>query len=94
MNSPTQFERKVAEAYRQLGAKKVEHDVDLGGNQIDVYVEVEVARYHVHQIAVEAKEWKRPVGLRVVNKFAEIVHGLRFNLMIHEGVLVSEIGTF
>ena len=32
-----ELEQRVANAYRQMGAKKVEHDVELAGNQIDVY---------------------------------------------------------
>ena len=34
------LELHVADAYRHLGARKVEHDVELAGNQIDVYVEL------------------------------------------------------
>jgi len=29
------LERRVANAYRQMGAWKVEHNRELGGNQID-----------------------------------------------------------
>ena len=32
-----ELEQRVANAYRQMGARKVEHDVELAGNQIDVY---------------------------------------------------------
>lgn len=32
-----ELERRVADAYRKMGAKKVEHDVELAGNQIDIY---------------------------------------------------------
>jgi hypothetical protein len=31
------LERQIADAYRALGARKVEHDVELAGHQIDVY---------------------------------------------------------
>ena len=30
-----ELERRVADAYRQMGARKVEHDVELAGHQID-----------------------------------------------------------
>ena len=33
--------RWAADAYRQMDVRKVEHDVPMAGNQIDVYVELE-----------------------------------------------------
>ena len=92
MNSSRQFERKVAEAFRHLGAKKVEHDVELAGNQIDVYVELETAGRLTHRIAVEVKAWASPVGVRIVNHFADIVRLLHWAKKIHEGVVVSANG--
>jgi hypothetical protein len=32
-----ELERRVAQAYREMGARKVEHDVELAGNQVDIY---------------------------------------------------------
>jgi hypothetical protein len=46
------LEKQVANAYRDKGAKKVEHDVELAGHQIDVYVEMETADGSLHRIAV------------------------------------------
>lgn len=86
------LEKKVADAYRQLGAKIVEHNTDLNGNQIDVYVELETPSGLLHRIAVESKDWARPVGISVVNSFANIVRLLRNNKLIDEGVVVSASG--
>ena len=33
------FEHRVAQAYRDLGAHKIEHDIEMAGHQIDVYVQ-------------------------------------------------------
>jgi hypothetical protein len=82
----------VANAYREMGARKVEHNVELAGNQIDVYVELETPGRLLHCIAVEAKDWTSPVGIDVVNEFAIIVNLLRTKGLIDEGVIVSASG--
>ena len=87
-----ELEQRVAEAYRKMGAWKVQHDVELAGNQIDVYVELETPGRLQHRIAVEAKDWSKPVGIDVVNKFAIIVNLLRGKGLIDEGVIVSASG--
>jgi hypothetical protein len=64
----------------------------LGGNQIDVYVEVEAPGRLLHRIAVETKNWKSPVGIDIVNGFATIVKLLRGSDLVDEGVIVSASG--
>lgn len=86
------LERRVADIYRELGAVNVKHDIELAGNQIDVYVEIETAAQHRHCIAVEVKDWSKPVGVSVVNGFAPIVNLLRHERLIHEGIIVSTKG--
>ncbi len=86
------LELRVADAYRKMGARKVEHDVQLAGNQIDVYVEQEAPDHTVHRIAIEAKDWKKAVGIGVVNDFAGIVKLLLDKHLVHEGIIVSEKG--
>ena len=72
-----ELERRVADAYRAMGAWKVEHDVELAGNQIDVYVELETPGRLLHRIAVEVKDWSSSVGIDVVHGFMRIVELLR-----------------
>jgi DNA-binding winged helix-turn-helix (wHTH) protein len=86
------LEQHVANAYRRMGARKVQHDVELAGNQIDVYVELETPGHLLHRIAVEAKDWTSPVGVDIVNNFAHIVKLLHSERMIEEGVIVSASG--
>jgi len=88
----SELERRVADAYRQMGARKVEHDVELAGNQVDVYVELETSGGLQHRIAIEAKDWSKPVGIDVVNGFAFIAGLLRSRGLIDEGILVSSSG--
>jgi tetratricopeptide (TPR) repeat protein len=87
-----ELERRVADAYREMGAWKVEHDVELAGNQIDVYVELETPGRLLHRIAVEVKDWSKPVGIDIVNGFAAIVNLLHHKRLIDEGVIVSASG--
>ena len=90
-NTGKELERYVADAYRKMGAK-VEHDVDMAGNQIDVYVELEMADRSLHRIAIEAKDWTDTVGIAVINKFATIVNLLRNKGQIDRGIIVSASG--
>jgi hypothetical protein len=87
-----ELELYVAESYRQMGAWKVEHDIDLVGNQIDVYAELATPGHLLHRIAVEVKDWKSPVGIEVVNRFGHIVKILRGERLIDEGIVVSKLG--
>jgi len=87
-----ELERQVADAYRAIGARKVEHDVELAGHQIDVYVEMETADRALHRIAVEAKDYSKPVGIKIVRDFSEVVNSLRRLGEVDEGVIVSTNG--
>jgi formylglycine-generating enzyme required for sulfatase activity len=87
-----ELERWVADAYRQMGARKVEHDVEMGGNQIDVYVKLETPGRLLHCIAIEVKDWSKPVGIDVVNGFATFTKLLRHECLIDEGIVVSASG--
>ena len=91
-NTGKELERRVADAYRRMGARKIEHDVPLAGNQIDVYVELEAPDRSLHRIAVEVKDWAKPVGVDVVNGFAQIVGLLHRERLIDRGVIVSGSG--
>ena len=87
-----ELERQVADVYRAMGARKVEHDVEMAGHQIDVYVEMETADRALHRIAVEAKDYSKPVGIKIVADFAAVVNGLRSLKLVDEGVIVSAAG--
>jgi tetratricopeptide (TPR) repeat protein len=87
-----ELELAVADAYRQMGAWKVEHDVDLAGNQIDVYAELTTTGRSLHRIAVEVKDWQSTVGIDVVNRFAHVVELLRNERLVDEGIIVSTTG--
>lgn len=86
------LERRVADAYRQMGATKVVHDVEVAGNQLDVYVELPATGHSVHRVAVEVKDYAKPVGIRIINDFAHIVRLLHGERLIDEGVIVSSGG--
>ena len=87
-----ELERRVAQAYRDLGARPVEHDVELAGHQIDVYVELETADRSLHRMAVEAKDYTNPVGIKIVSDYSSVVDRLRRKGLIDEGVIVSAAG--
>lgn len=88
-----EFEMRIAQAFRQIGAWKVEHDVEIAGYQIDIYVELETSAQSLHRIAIEAKDYKRPVGIEIISEFSIRVHNLRNNLkLIDEGAIVASNG--
>jgi tetratricopeptide (TPR) repeat protein len=92
VNTGKQLELRVAGAYRRMGASKVEHDVPLAGNQIDVYVELTTPGHLLHKIAVEVKDWTSPVGIDVVNNFGQIIKLLHSERLVDEGIIVSAAG--
>jgi tetratricopeptide (TPR) repeat protein len=92
VNTGKQLELRVADAYRQMGASKVEHDVPLAGNQLDVYVELTTPGRLLHKIAVEVKDWSSPVGIDVVNSFGQIIKLLHSERLVDEGIIVSASG--
>jgi hypothetical protein len=87
-----ELERRVADAYRAIGARKVEQDKSLGGHQIDVYVEMETADHALHRVAVEVKDYAGAVGKQVIQDFAAIVDHLYRERLIHEGFVVAAKG--
>jgi hypothetical protein len=87
------LEKQVADLYRELVAvEKVEHDKEMAGNQIDVYVEMKTDDGSLLRIAVEAKDHKDPVGVSIVNGYAAIVKILRDAGLIDHGLIVSRSG--
>ena len=92
VNTGKPFELRVADAYRVLGARKVEHDKEIAGHQIDVYIEFDLPDGSLHRLAVEAKDHGRPIGIEVIRSFCDVVSGLHRLRHIDEGVIVSVHG--
>jgi hypothetical protein len=86
-----QFEREVAAIYRALGAK-VQRDVSLAGNQIDLLVEERTSSGATIKIVVECKAYSKPVGIDIVNQFASLVGLLKERRLVDRGVIVTTEG--
>jgi len=85
------FEREVASIYRALGAR-VEQDVVLAGNQIDIAVEERTSTGSTLRTAVECKAYARPVGVDVVTRFASLVALFKQRSIVDRGALVTSQG--
>lgn len=86
-----EFERSVAAIFRALGAK-VEQDVAVAGNQIDIMVIEQTPSGSTTRTAVECKAYVRPVGVDVINSFAVISQLLRQRGLIDKAILVAAAG--
>ncbi len=86
--TPTAFERQVAHLYRLAGAS-VEHNRDVGGNQVDVWVIERTAAGTDVRLVVECKDLAEPTGVGHVNALATKVELLRSKSLADVGVLVS-----
>ena len=86
MNTNTEYERFTQEIYQQLvntdvvKATQVLHNVKLEGrsgqkHQIDVYWEYEIAG-NKHKVAIECKNYNRPVPISVVQSFKGVLDDL------------------
>jgi hypothetical protein len=86
-----EFEREVAAIYRALGAR-VEQDVVVAGNQIDVVVEEETASGSRIKTVIECKNFSRPVGVEVVNQFATLLSLFKDRGLADKGTIVASEG--
>jgi Restriction endonuclease len=85
------FEREVATLYRALGAK-VEQQVALAGNQVDILVTETTPAGQRLRTAVECKAYARPISVDVVNSFGAIVYLLKHRSLVDAAALVSRGG--
>jgi hypothetical protein len=85
------FEREVAAIYRALGAR-VEQDVVLAGNQIDIVIDEATSSASRVRTAVECKAYGRPAGIDVVNQFASLIGLLKQRGIVDRGAIVTRRG--
>jgi hypothetical protein len=86
------FEQEVANIYRALGAKVVEHDVNKDGHQIDVYVEMENTDTTTIKIIISCKHHDSPAGVETVREWNQVFDALRRSAksLFHKGVSAIE----
>jgi len=91
MTASIEFERNVADIFRSLGAR-VEHDTEIGGNQVDVLV-TEISASGVKlRTAVECKAFQKQVGLGTVNFYAQLSQLLKQRNLIDKFAIVAQSG--
>jgi hypothetical protein len=86
-----QFEDLVAQIYR-VGGASVKQNVNLGGNQIDVYFEEETVTGQTVRTAVECKYYATAVQEDAILQFASVADLLRRSNLIDRAVLVTYRG--
>jgi hypothetical protein len=86
------FENSIAGFYRTLGALKVQQNVNLAGNEIDIYVEEQTPSGQAVRTAIECKYYSRKVPKSVVLQFAHVVAVLRNAELIDKAVMVAYKG--
>ncbi len=86
------FENSVAGFYRALGASKVQQNINLAGNEIDIYVEEQTPSGQAIRTAIECKYYNRKVPKSVVLQFANVVTLLRNAGLIDKAVMVGHKG--
>ncbi len=91
MQKYTQFEQAIADLFRKAGGDPVLHNVQLGGAQIDILVNIRWAALPV-RIVVECKDQASLVGRKVVHDFGDLVNRLRLANKVDIGALVAKSG--
>ena len=71
-----------------LGAK-VDHNVGIAGNQIDVVVIEKDDSGNPFKVAIECKAYSKPVGLSVVNSFAAVSYLLTQRGLVEKTRMIS-----
>lgn len=87
-----QFEDFVAQSYRVLGGARVQQNVNLAGNQLDIYLEEQTPSGHVVRMAVECKYYSTNVPKATVLQFATVANFLRQAGLIDRAVMVAYRG--
>jgi hypothetical protein len=91
MSASFEFERNVAAIFRTLGAR-VEHDTELAGNQIDVLVTETTPAGITVRTAIECKSYRKQVGLRTTNFYAQLAYLLKERGLVERFALVAPSG--
>ena len=86
------FEHAVADFYRELGAETVKQNLDMGGNQIDVYIEEKTVSGQIVRIAVECKFYETNVPKKDVLEFCNVAKFLRLKGLIDKALMVTSKG--
>ncbi len=86
------FENAIAGFYRALGTSKVQQNINLAGNEIDIYMEEQTPSGQFVRTAVECKYYNKKVPKNVVFQFASVVNLLRNAGLIDKALLVAYRG--
>ncbi|MBI3742762.1 MAG: restriction endonuclease [Chloroflexi bacterium] len=87
-----EFEDFVAQIYRVIGGSRVRQNVNLAGNQIDLYLEEETPSGQVVRTAVECKYYSTPVPKSAVLQFGTVAQFLRQAGLIDKALMVAYKG--
>src|SRR5262249_50749683 len=77
--------------FRSLGGK-VEHDTELAGNQIDVFVVERTPSGVTLRMAVECKAFRKQVGLGTTNFYCQLSQLLKQRGLMDKFAIVGESG--
>lgn len=86
------FELDVAQLYRDLGAVNVQDDVNIAGNQVDVYAELPMPDGSFNRYAVSCKRYDTSAGIEDVKEWHNVVRTLKDSHRADTGVIVSQLG--
>jgi uncharacterized protein YjbI with pentapeptide repeats len=87
-----QFERYVAELYQELGAKEIAHDINICGNQIDVFAVVPSYDGSQVKTILSCKHHKGVVGVQGVREWNQVFQALFNAREADSAVIVSKDG--
>jgi hypothetical protein len=86
------LETEVADIYLQLGARDVQTNIKVSGQQLDVYVVLPTLDGFSTRVGIDCKNYDNNVGVNEVNKSAQKLALLRQAGMIDIPALVSSNG--
>jgi tRNA A37 threonylcarbamoyladenosine biosynthesis protein TsaE len=87
-----EFEKYVAQLYSELGSIEVSHDINIQGNQIDVYAMVPVFDGTYNKAVVSCKCYKNNVGVSDIREWHLVTRSLIDSGNADIGVIVSANG--
>jgi hypothetical protein len=85
------FEKGVANIFRLLGLE-VKRNINLSGNQIDIFLSEQTTSGKTLKTIVECKFYKKPVGVQELKELSYIFEFSKANKLADHAILVSSSG--
>jgi|GEM_PF-6863972 uncharacterized protein YjbI with pentapeptide repeats len=88
----TELEKEIIPLYQELGATLIKHNSMLGGNQVDVYVEMPTFDGILIRYAIDCKNYQSNITKDIASAVCTVFTSLKQTHLIDIGIILTTIG--